>query len=65
MSVSDDDGDGLNDTYTDWSIGLSKSVYGVDLGLTYTDTDFSDSDDEDALDNISDGRVVFSVSKSL
>jgi len=60
-----DDGDGFNDSYTDWSIGLSKSVYGVDLGLTYTDTDFSDSDDEDNFDNISDARVVFSVSKSL
>ena len=33
------DGDGLNDTYTDWSIGVSKNVFGVDLGLTYTDTD--------------------------
>ena len=59
------DGDGLNDTYTDWSIGFTKTVAGVDLGLTYTDTDFSDSDDEDALETVSDGRVVFSISKSL
>ena len=64
-AFDNDDGDGLNDTYTDWSIGFSKSVAGVDLGLTYTDTDFSDSADEDALDNVSDSRVVFSVSKSL
>jgi len=59
------DGDGLNDTYTDWSIGFTKTVAGVDLGMTYTDTDFSDSDDEDALDYLSDSRVVFSISKSL
>jgi len=59
------DGDGLNDTYTDWSIGVSKNVFGVDLGLTYTDTDFSDDADEDALDYLSDARVVFSISKSL
>jgi len=59
------DGDGLNDNYTDWSIGVSKSVFGVDLGLTYTDTDFSDDADEDALDYLSDARVVFSISKSL
>jgi len=59
------DGDGLNDSYTDWSIGVSKSVFGVDLGLTYTDTDFSNSDDSRALDSVADSRVVFSVSKSL
>ena len=64
-AFDDNDGDGLNDTYTDWSIGVSKSVYGVDLGMTYTDTDFSDSDDEDALDSVADSRVVFSISKSL
>ena len=59
------DGDGFNDSYTDWSIGVSKSVFGVDLGLTYTDTNFSDSDDEDTYDSIADSRVVFSISKSL
>ena len=58
-------GAALNDDYTDWSLGVSKSVFGVDLGMTYTDTDFSNSDDEDALESISDSRVVFSVSKSL
>ena len=60
-----DDGDGFNDSYTDWSIGVSKNVFGVDLGLTYTDTDFSDSGDEDTFNSIADSRVVFSISKDL
>jgi len=47
------------DDYTDWSIGLNGSFAGVDLGLTYTDTD-----DIDNLD-IADARVVFSIGKSF
>ncbi len=53
---------GFNDAYTDWSVGLSKTVMGVDLGLTYTDVSI---DSLDCNINICDGRVVFSVSKSL
>jgi len=53
---------GLTDSYTDWSLGLSKSLMGVDLGLTYVDSNISNTD---CGVNICDGRVVFSVSKSL
>jgi len=53
---------GLPDSYTDWSIGVSKGIAGVDLGLTYVD---SDADDEDMFGSVADSRVVFSVSKSL
>ena len=28
---------GLTDSYTDWSIGLSKSWMGADYGITYSD----------------------------
>lgn len=67
FDVSDSDranGDtGFYDSYTDWSLGLSKSVYGVDLGITYTDLDLSSKDDCNA--NFCDSKVVFSISKSL
>ena len=57
---------GLKDSYTDWSIGVSKSVYGVDLGLTYTDlTDIKFSDGTKCTSDWCDSKVVFSVSKSL
>lgn len=61
---------GLSDSYTDWSIGVSKSVYGVDLGLTYTDlTDIEAYDDmgvkDKCRDDWCDSKIVFSVSKSL
>jgi len=65
--VSDSDrlkGDtGFYDSYTDWSIGFSKAVYGVDLGLTYTDLDLDSKDD--CKKDYCDSKVVFSVSKSL
>jgi len=48
--------------YVDWSVGLSKSVGGVDLGLTYTDTD---DDGETLFGDLAESKVVFSVSKSL
>jgi uncharacterized protein (TIGR02001 family) len=54
---------GFYDTYTDWSLGLSKSVYGVDLGITYTDLDLSSKDDCNA--DFCDSKFVFSISKSL
>lgn len=55
-------GAAFNDSYVDWSIGLTKSVAGVDLGLTYVD---SDGDDSTYFGDIADSRVVFSVGKSL
>jgi uncharacterized protein (TIGR02001 family) len=63
LGVGKNDGDafspsGLGEDYVDYSVGLSKSLAGVDLGLTYTDTDIDNCD-------ICDSRVVFSVSKSL
>lgn len=45
-------------SYLDWSIGLTKEIKGVELGLTYVDTDLSGIDDADA-------RVIFSLSKSF
>jgi len=43
--------------YTDYSIGVSKEIGGVGLDLSYYDTD--------ADGPLSDGRVVFTVSKSM
>ena len=54
---------GLPDSYTDWSVGVSKNVAGVDLGLTYVDSDGDDSNT--MFGDLADSRVVFSVSKSL
>jgi uncharacterized protein (TIGR02001 family) len=67
FDVSDPTNDtGLRDSYTDWSIGVSKSVFGVDLGLTYTDlTDIKFQDGSDCNSDICDSKIVFSVSKSL
>jgi uncharacterized protein (TIGR02001 family) len=63
-AFDNNDGDGLNDSYLDWSIGISKTVAGVDLGLTYTDVDFSDSADDCRMD-FCDTKFVFSIGKSL
>jgi uncharacterized protein (TIGR02001 family) len=54
---------GYHDTYTDWSLGVSKSVYGVDLGLTYVDQDLS-SDDKCGKDYCK-SKFVASISKSF
>jgi len=67
LHVGLNDGDAYDTTsyptqYVDWSVGLSKSVGGVDLGLTYTDTD---DDGETLFGGVADSKVVFSVSKSL
>jgi hypothetical protein len=42
---------------------LSKTVYGVDLGVTYTDLDLSS--DDDCHKDYCDSKFVFSISKSL
>lgn len=51
------------DSYSDYSITLSKTVAGLDLALAWVDTDL----DKDELfgSNWADSTVVFSVSKSL
>ena len=51
------------DSYTDWSIGVSRSWMGVDFDLSYIDTNLGSSDCFG--DKICDDTVVFSVSKSL
>jgi len=55
------------DSYNDWSIGLTKTLIGLDFGLTYTDTDLSDSDCAGFVgkDDYCDANFVVSVSKSL
>jgi uncharacterized protein (TIGR02001 family) len=66
VGPSDVNDSGLGDSYTDWSIGVSKSVYGVDLGLTYTDlTDIEFSDGSECNSDWCDSKIVFSISKSL
>ncbi len=50
--------------YTDWKLGVSKEIGGFGLALDYVDTDLSDSDCFGGSD-LCDGRVVFTVSKSL
>jgi uncharacterized protein (TIGR02001 family) len=52
-----DDGDSV----TDWKVGLTKAWYGLDFELAYTDTDL----DDDAADDIADGRVFLSVGKTF
>lgn len=51
------------DSYMDYSIGVSTAIAGVDVGLSYIDTD---NDAEDLFgSSVTDGRVVLSISKSL
>ena len=54
---------GFFDSYTDWSIGVSKNWMGADFGLTYTDLDLDSKDDCHA--DFCDSKVVFSIGKSL
>jgi len=55
------------DSYDTWSLAIGKEFMGVDLALTYTDTDLDDDEceafagDEDYCDAI----VAVSISKSL
>ncbi len=61
----DDDvfGSGNPDSAVDYRIGLAKDFAGFGFDLSYTDTD---SDGEDLYsDDLSDGRLVFTISKSL
>ncbi|MBQ0798800.1 MAG: TorF family putative porin [Porticoccaceae bacterium] len=51
------------DSYSDYSVALTKTVVGLDLALAWVDTDL---DKEEIFDsNWADSAVVFSVSKSL
>ena len=51
------------DSYSDYSIGVSKTFAGVDFSLTWVDTDLSKS--ECFGTNWCDSTVVFALSKSL
>ena len=55
---------GTEDSYADWSIGISTSWSGLDFGLQYIDTDLHD---KDCFGNtqLCDATAVISVSKSL
>jgi uncharacterized protein (TIGR02001 family) len=44
--------------YSDWKVAVSKSLAGADFELAYTDTDIDD-------DDLADGRLFLSVSKSF
>ncbi|MEP5567097.1 MAG: TorF family putative porin [Halioglobus sp.] len=51
------------DSYTDYSVGLTWSVVGVDLGATYVGTTL---DEKDVFEtDLAEDTVVFSVSKSF
>ena len=61
---------GLSDSYTDWSIGVSKSWMGADYALTYTD--LTDLETEvlpgvtvNCNDDFCDSKIVASISKSF
>ena len=55
-------GDG-EDSYSDYSVTLSKELAGVDVSLSWVDTDLSES--ECFGTNWCDSTVVFAISKSL
>lgn len=56
-----------DDSYNDWSVGLSKAFAGLEFALTYTDTDLSDADCEGFAgdQDFCSANLVLSVSKSL
>jgi len=45
-------------SYNDWKVGVSKEFVGLTFGLDYVDTDVDNED-------LADGRVILSVSKSF
>ena len=52
--------------YNDWSVGISRNVQGVDLGLTYTDTNgVDDRFNGGSCSSLCDSRILFSISKQL
>ncbi len=51
------------DSYQDWSIGVTKTMWDLDFDLSYIDTNLSNSDCFG--NNVCDSTVVFSISKSL
>lgn len=61
------DANGSNAKYDDWSIGLSKTLVGLDVSLTYTDTDIKSGTCEAwyGKNDYCDANVTVAVSKSF
>ena len=53
--------------YNDWSLGFSKTVVGLDMSVTYTDTNISSLTCADSYgkDDYCDSNVTFAVSKTF
>ena len=62
-SIDDEDGFGTPD-YADWNVSLSTEAVGLEFSLSYVDTDLSD-DECFGGDDLCEGSVVFSISKSM
>ena len=66
QSIDDESAFGIDpeDSYIHWDIGVSTSYAGLDFGLTYSDTDLSDSDCFGGT-NLCDTSIWFSIGKSM
>lgn len=55
------------DDYKDWSLGIGKTILGLDVSLTYTDTDIASESCEAAYgkDDYCDTNLTVAVSKSF
>ena len=58
LNSADDIGGDGEDSYIDYSIGVSVPISGIDLGLNVVGTNIDDNE-------LGEGRLVFSLSKSL
>jgi uncharacterized protein (TIGR02001 family) len=56
---------GFKDSYTDWSIGVSKTWMGADYALTYTDNNTDKPDCPAARNDYCEEHYVASISKSF
>lgn len=61
------DSKGGSDDYNDWSIGIGKTIFGLGVSLTYTETDIAEEDCEGAYgkDDYCDANFTVAVSKSF
>ena len=62
---ADSDPDTDYDAYTDWSIGISKDVAGVTLGLSWIGTSSDAESTTLGFGGVAEDTFVFSVSKSM
>jgi uncharacterized protein (TIGR02001 family) len=56
---------GLTDSYSDWSIGISKSWMGADYSLTYTDNNMDKPDCPSGSNDYCEEHFVASIGKSF